>query len=83
MGGAIPGRVFLEMMLQAGFVDAEVIGETGFNTSPVTKGVTIRAFKHATAMPLDVAPQCLTGERVGPQSMFAQTCGMQRNAGGG
>ena len=26
------------MMREAGFIDAELVGETGFNSSPVTKG---------------------------------------------
>jgi hypothetical protein len=33
------------MIEQAGFVDAELIGETGFNSSSVTKGVLLRATK--------------------------------------
>jgi len=36
---------FLEMFPQAGFVDVELVAETGFNSSPKTKGVLIRARK--------------------------------------
>jgi hypothetical protein len=35
------------MLNEAGFVDVELIGETGFNSSPVTKGVLFRARKSA------------------------------------
>jgi alkylhydroperoxidase/carboxymuconolactone decarboxylase family protein YurZ len=45
MGGAIPGKDFLDMLKNAGFVDAEMVSETGFNSSPVTKGVLFRAVK--------------------------------------
>jgi hypothetical protein len=31
------------MIKKARFVDAELVGETGFDSSPVTKGVLIRA----------------------------------------
>lgn len=31
------------MLKEAGFVDAELVTETGFNSSPVTKGVLFRA----------------------------------------
>jgi hypothetical protein len=33
------------MMREAGFADAELVAETGFNSSPVTKGVLFRAVK--------------------------------------
>ncbi len=36
-------------MKQAGFEDAELVTETGFNSSPVTKGVLFRAVKPAVA----------------------------------
>ena len=45
MGGAIPGKDFLAMIKESGFVDAEMVSETGFNSSPVTKGVLFRAVK--------------------------------------
>jgi alkylhydroperoxidase/carboxymuconolactone decarboxylase family protein YurZ len=45
MGGAIPGKDFLAMLKNAGFKDAEMVSETGFNSSPVTKGVLFRAVK--------------------------------------
>jgi hypothetical protein len=35
------------MFNKVGFVDAELVGETGFNSSPVTKGVLFRARKSA------------------------------------
>jgi hypothetical protein len=35
------------MVKEAGFVDAELVGETGFNSSPVTKGMLFRARKPA------------------------------------
>ena len=51
MGGAIPGKDFLVIMKQAGFVDAEMVSETGFNSSPVTKGALLRASKPSVAIP--------------------------------
>ncbi len=33
------------MLQKAGFVDVELVAETGFNSSPVTKGVLLRAAK--------------------------------------
>jgi hypothetical protein len=33
------------MFKQAGFVDIELVADTGFNSSPVTKGVLFRATK--------------------------------------
>ncbi len=33
------------MMEQVGFVRRELVAETGFNSSPVTKGVLFRAYK--------------------------------------
>jgi AhpD family alkylhydroperoxidase len=45
VGGAIPGKDFLALLEQTGFKDAELTAETGFNTSPVTKGVLLRAVK--------------------------------------
>lgn len=33
------------MLNEVGFVDVELVGETGFNSSPVTKGVLFRAKK--------------------------------------
>ncbi len=35
------------MLSQAGFVDVELVAETGFNSSPITKGVLFRARKPA------------------------------------
>ena len=35
------------MLNEAGFVDVELVSETGFNSSPVTKGVLYRARKSA------------------------------------
>jgi hypothetical protein len=43
------------MIEQAGFIDAELVGDTGFNSSPVTKGVLIRAGK-ATISAQKTAP---------------------------
>ncbi len=47
MGGAIPGKDFLAILNQVGFVAAEMVSETGFNSSPVTQGVLFRAVKPA------------------------------------
>ncbi|RPJ08736.1 MAG: carboxymuconolactone decarboxylase family protein [Deltaproteobacteria bacterium] len=44
-GGAIPGKVFLDMLNEAGFANVELVVETGFNSSPVTKGALFRATK--------------------------------------
>jgi alkylhydroperoxidase/carboxymuconolactone decarboxylase family protein YurZ len=38
---------FLAVIREAGFTDVEMVGETGFNSSPVTKGVLLRARKPA------------------------------------
>jgi hypothetical protein len=35
--------VFLDMIETAGFADYGIVSETGFNSSPTTKGVLIRA----------------------------------------
>jgi hypothetical protein len=35
------------MLNEVGFVDVELVGETGFKSSPVTKGVLFRARKPA------------------------------------
>jgi alkylhydroperoxidase/carboxymuconolactone decarboxylase family protein YurZ len=35
------------MLKDAGFADVELVAETGFNSSPVTKGVLFRAIKSA------------------------------------
>ena len=40
---------FLAMIRKAGFTDVEMVSETGFNSSPVTKGVLIRARRPTTA----------------------------------
>lgn len=50
MGGAIPGMDFLAIMKQAGFSDVEMVSETGFNSSAVTKGVLFRAVKLAVSI---------------------------------
>jgi arsenite methyltransferase len=48
-GGAIPGKVFLALLEQAGFEGAELVAETGFNSSPATKGMLFRAVKPVAA----------------------------------
>jgi hypothetical protein len=35
------------MLKEVGFADIELVAETGFNSSPVTKGVLLRARKPA------------------------------------
>ncbi len=37
------------MTREAGFSDVELVSETGFNSSPVTKGVLLRAVKSERA----------------------------------
>jgi hypothetical protein len=37
------------MLKKAGFVNAELVEKTGFNSSPVTEGVLIRAGKSTTS----------------------------------
>ena len=44
-GGAIPGKDFLAMLTEAGFIEAELVKDTGFDSSPVTKGVLFRSRK--------------------------------------
>lgn len=36
---------FLELMEHAGFVEIEMVRETGFNSSQVTRGMLVRACK--------------------------------------
>jgi hypothetical protein len=36
---------FLVMMSEAGFIDSELVKETGFNSSPVTRGALFQAEK--------------------------------------
>jgi hypothetical protein len=36
---------FLALCKQTGFEDVELVGETGFNSSPKTKGVLVRGKK--------------------------------------
>jgi hypothetical protein len=38
------------MLVNAGFSQVELVTETGFNSSPVTKGVLLRALKAAVLM---------------------------------
>jgi hypothetical protein len=38
---------FLALLRKTGFAEAEMAAETGFNSSPVTRGVTFRARKLA------------------------------------
>ncbi len=38
------------MMKQAGFVEAEMVSETGLNSSPVTRGALFRASKPAVSI---------------------------------
>ncbi len=44
-GGAISEKVFLEMLESKGFTQVRVEGESGFNSSPRTKGILISAIK--------------------------------------
>jgi hypothetical protein len=37
------------MLENAGFMDVELVAETGFNSSPVTKGVLLRAVRSEQA----------------------------------
>lgn len=39
---------FLALLEKVGFTKAELVGETGLNSSPKTKGVLLRAEKPAT-----------------------------------
>lgn len=47
MGGAIPGKDFLVMMKNVGFVEVEMVSESGFNSSAATTGFLFRALKPA------------------------------------
>tara|TARA_B100000959_G_scaffold39975_1_gene39187 strand:+ start:25874 stop:26740 length:867 start_codon:yes stop_codon:yes gene_type:complete len=44
-GGAVPGKMFLTMLKEAGFERAKLLGRTDFDSSPVTMGTIIRGFK--------------------------------------
>jgi ubiquinone/menaquinone biosynthesis C-methylase UbiE len=46
-GGTIPGKDFLALLGKVGFQKVELIGETGFNSTPKTKGALFRAEKPA------------------------------------
>ena len=59
-GGAIPGKVFLDMLNEAGFANVELVGETGLNSSPVTKGVLFGAIK-PTISEVEAPEEHLTG----------------------
>ena len=41
---------FLAMLKKAGFSDTQMVAETGFNSSPKTKGTLFHAFKAARAV---------------------------------
>lgn len=43
----MPGTVFLALIAEAGFGDAEIVGPTGYRSSPVTEGTLFRARKPA------------------------------------
>jgi|GEM_PF-1700475 len=47
------------MLEKAGFVEAEMAAETGFNSSSVTKGVLFRAFKPAGVDVVEHLPNAL------------------------
>ncbi|MGA7878045.1 MAG: hypothetical protein WCA08_20470 [Desulfoferrobacter sp.] len=47
------------MLEEAGFVEAEMAAETGFNSSAVTKGVLFRAFKPARVDVVEHLPNAL------------------------
>lgn len=83
MSGAVPGKVFLAMMLQAGFADAEIVRETGFNTSPVTKGVTIRAVKPVAAVIRDMDTQHAAPDEAKARPVYVETRSTQQRVGGG
>ena len=44
---ALPGKDFLAILKEAGFGAVELVKETGFNSTPNTKGVLIRARREA------------------------------------
>ena len=46
---------FLALLKKVGFEKAELVGETGFNSSPKTKGVLFRAEKPTNSMDVQVA----------------------------
>ena len=46
-GGTVPGKDFLAILEKVGFHNVELIGETGFNSTPKTKGVLLGAEKPA------------------------------------
>jgi hypothetical protein len=83
VSGAVPGKVFLAMLLQAGFADAEIARETGFNTSPVTKGVTIRAVKQVAAVISELDTQHAAPEEAEARPVHVETRSMRRRVGGG
>lgn len=47
VGGTVTADCFLKLLAEAGFERAELVGYTGYKTSPVTIGATFRAVKKA------------------------------------
>ncbi len=45
----MPGKDFLAMIKRAGFTNPEIVSETGFNSSPVTRGFLFRAVRPAVS----------------------------------
>ncbi len=53
------------MMQQAGFSDATLVAETGFNSSPKTKGVSFRATKRDIHVENSLSASTHTNNRMG------------------
>ena len=45
----MPGKDFLALLETVGFMEVEFVGETGFNSSPVTRGALVRARRRTRA----------------------------------
>jgi hypothetical protein len=45
VAGAVSERSFLEMLSEAGFVEAKITGRTDYSTSEFTNGATVTARK--------------------------------------
>ena len=55
------------MIREAGFTDVEIVSETGFNSSPLTKGVLIRATRPTT---VDSGRQEVSSDLLGKYDEF-------------
>ena len=68
---------FLALFQKVGFSDVEVVGETGFNSSPVTEGILFRAIKSTVSKANVIQEKAIAffSERKAPEIQAEQTAG--------